>query len=236
MKVTCVIPACNEGKTIRNLLRKLKKINAIKEIIVVDDGSNDNTYREARSENVVVLQHKKNKGKGAAIKTGIKKSSFGTLLFLDADIVRIDPKRIENMIEMSNKSDVVIGYFYFSCFQTFTEVVYTPLMKLLFPEVVEYIKKGFLSGQRIIKKSLIRKINLRDDFGFETGMNIELAFMKAKISYADLGKIEIRKKGFQKSMSSVAETILYYAKKHKRLKRLKDSSFKKAVESLYQSI
>ena len=75
MKISCIIPAYNEESTIRNILETLKKVRSIDEIIVVDDGSTDRTYKYAKSEGVKVARHKKNRGKGAAIITGFDRAS-----------------------------------------------------------------------------------------------------------------------------------------------------------------
>jgi len=93
MGVSCIIPACNEESTIINVIKNVKKVKVIDEIIVVDDGSTDKTYDYAKSEGARIIRHAKNKGKGAAIKTGISHSKSDILLFLDADLRSISPKK-----------------------------------------------------------------------------------------------------------------------------------------------
>ncbi len=68
MKIYIVIPAYNEANRIGIVLDELKKTKL--PIIVIDDGSKDNTYKEAHSRKIILLKHKINLGKGAALKTG----------------------------------------------------------------------------------------------------------------------------------------------------------------------
>ena len=86
-KVVAVIPAYNEALTIGSIILETKKY--VDEIIVVDDGSKDNTYEIACLSNVNVLQHTHNLGKGAALKTGIqyaqKKLNADIIVCFDAD-------------------------------------------------------------------------------------------------------------------------------------------------------
>lgn len=69
--VFIVIPAYNEGQVIFNVINKIKHLG-YKKIIVVDDGSNDNTYEQAKKAKVIMLRHMLNRGKGAAVKTGLE--------------------------------------------------------------------------------------------------------------------------------------------------------------------
>ncbi|MFH0876549.1 MAG: glycosyltransferase family 2 protein [archaeon] len=93
MKISCIIPAYNEENSIAKVLQAVKKVRTIDEIIVVDDGSKDNTSKIAKGLGVKIIKHKKNRGKGAAIKTGIMSSVGDILLFLDADLQSISPKK-----------------------------------------------------------------------------------------------------------------------------------------------
>src|SRR3989338_4473718 len=71
MEPVIIIPAYNEEKVIANVLKELQKHN-YHSIIVVDDGSKDNTAKIAESLNVKVIRHPINRGQGAALKTGIE--------------------------------------------------------------------------------------------------------------------------------------------------------------------
>lgn len=107
-----ILPAYSEGKVINEVIKSIQKEGYFN-IIVVDDGSNDNTYEQAKSTGVIVLKHSINRGKGAATQTGIDAAKL-----LDADIIvtmdsdgQHNPKDIKKLLKpiLDNEADVVIG-------------------------------------------------------------------------------------------------------------------------------
>jgi glycosyltransferase involved in cell wall biosynthesis len=111
-KVTIVIPAYNEEQTIGGVLEGLKK-GGYKNVIVIDDGSKDNTYKIAKKHDVIVLRHSLNRGLGGALGTGLAaalKSGSDIAVTFDADgqhAVADLEKVIKPLAE--GKADVVIG-------------------------------------------------------------------------------------------------------------------------------
>lgn len=88
-KLSIVVPIYNESQTIRNLLNKILQIQQEKEIIVVDDGSTDETPKILASfkhSDVQVLRHPLNRGKGAAVRTGLSHCTGGIVVIQDADL------------------------------------------------------------------------------------------------------------------------------------------------------
>ncbi len=109
-KTIVVIPAWNEAKYIGSVVEKTKKINPL--VLVVDDGSKDNTTSIAKEKGAIVISHKKNKGKGAAARTGCDyalQKGFDNIILMDADGQHL-PKDIPRFIRMLNKNDIVFGY------------------------------------------------------------------------------------------------------------------------------
>ena len=105
-----VIPAHNEEKNISNVIKEVKTFNL--NIVVIDDGSKDKTYEEAKSQNVVVLRHKVNLGKGAALKTGCDyayEMGAENIVVLDAD-GQHNPKEIPVFLDKLKSKDIVFGY------------------------------------------------------------------------------------------------------------------------------
>lgn len=111
-KTWIVIPAYNEGTVIREVIREVQNAG-YQDIIIVDDGSQDDTFELAKTTGVTVLKHRLNRGKGAATKTGIEAAKI-----LGADIIvtmdgdgQHNPEDIERLIApiKKNHCDVVLG-------------------------------------------------------------------------------------------------------------------------------
>ncbi len=120
-KLTIIIPAYNEEKTIVSVLNKVKSVellnNIKKEIIIVNDCSSDNTesviksYMDSNPElNIEYFKHEVNKGKGAAIHTGIAKTTGEYLIIQDADL-EYDPWEFNLLLKpvLDGFADVVFG-------------------------------------------------------------------------------------------------------------------------------
>lgn len=108
--VWAVIPAHNESNSIAEIIKKSKK--HVSKIVVVDDGSRDETYEVSIKAGAEVLRHIINLGKGAALKTGCDYAvSRGAenLVVLDAD-AQHDPDEIPKFIEMLKEADIIFGY------------------------------------------------------------------------------------------------------------------------------
>ena len=108
LKISIIIPAFNEEKKIQDVINSIKKLRTNDEIIVVDDGSTDNTYEIAKKTGVQVIHHPYNKGYGAAIKTGIRNASGNVILFIDAD-GQHKAEDIEKVIAPIQEYDMVVG-------------------------------------------------------------------------------------------------------------------------------
>lgn len=113
MKTMVVIPAYNEEKTIVNVLKKLKNYLSADDIIVIDDGSRDNTSKLAQEEGIHVYRHSLNRGLGGALGTGLEAGLLhqaDIIVTMDAD-EQHDPREIDKLIEpiIKGEADVVIG-------------------------------------------------------------------------------------------------------------------------------
>ena len=120
-KLSIIIPVFNEAKTVDLILSKIENVillhNLVKEIIIVDDYSTDNTleiiknYIATHSEIAIkLLQHQKNKGKGASLQTGIKNATGNYIVIQDADL-EYDPNEYNILLQpiISGHADVVYG-------------------------------------------------------------------------------------------------------------------------------
>ena len=106
--VTIVIPAYNEEEGVADVITQLKDLSENYEILVVDDGSTDNTYKLAAETGIKVIRHPYNKGYGAALKTGIRNAAADIVLFMDADMQH-KPSDIKKLIQYIGDYDMVVG-------------------------------------------------------------------------------------------------------------------------------
>lgn len=114
--LSIVIPAYNEGKTIGTVIEEVKNVDlsylgVSKEIIVISDGSKDNTVEVAkRYKGIVVLDKKPNRGKGAAVREGIKQATGDIIIIQDADL-EYNPQEYSRVIKpiLDGKAQVVYG-------------------------------------------------------------------------------------------------------------------------------
>lgn len=167
-----IIPAFNEKNVIREVLEEILK-EGYKNIIVVDDGSGDGTGELAFQTGVIVLRHKINRGKGAAIKTGIeaaKQLNADVIITFDAD-GQHDPKDIKKMLVLIKKGyDVILG-------SRFLKRQKIPLIKRTGNMVANLITYAFYgiwvtdsqSGLRAYSKRAFTSINSESDrYEFDT--------------------------------------------------------------------
>lgn len=145
MSVIAIIPAYNEEKTIGGVLQTLNKVDIITKIIVVSDGSTDNTVKIAQKYKVDVIEFKDNKGKGAALKAGIERAEGKVILFLDADLVGLNEEHVLELVlpVINGKADMTIGIFD-------KGRITTDLAQKIAP---------FLSGQRAVDKRILDEIS-----------------------------------------------------------------------------
>lgn len=109
MKISIVLPAKNESAAIGQTLQKLRMQCASTEIIVVNDGSTDDTASVAEAAGARVLHHPYSKGNGAAIKAGARGATGDVIIFMDAD-GQHDPADIPRLLEKIHQGyDMVVG-------------------------------------------------------------------------------------------------------------------------------
>ncbi len=114
MKLSVIIPVFNEKNTIEEIIKRVLAVDISKEIIAVDDGSTDGTTeilkKIAENNEIKVLYHQKNLGKGAAIRTALEKVTGDYVIIQDADL-EYDPEDYQQMIKpiLKGKAEVVYG-------------------------------------------------------------------------------------------------------------------------------
>jgi len=117
-ELSIFFPFWNEEKNVEGVVKSAipiaKKIAEEWEIIIVDDGSSDNTLKIANrlakeNKNVVVATHQPNRGYGAALKEGLTKAKYNTIVFTDGDR-QFDFSQVTRFLDKIDKADMVIGY------------------------------------------------------------------------------------------------------------------------------
>ncbi len=163
-RICVVVPAFNESETVGKLTGKL--LPYVEEVIVVDDGSTDHTSRKAEEAGATVLRHFRNRGKGAALRTGFNhavKAGYDGVITIDAD-GQHDYREIPLFINEARKcgADIILG-------TRMGSVSRMPLIRLLTNIVTSFIV-SILSHQRIsdsqtgfrlIKREVLEKVNLK---------------------------------------------------------------------------
>ena len=107
-EVTILLPAYNEQGVIGETIRRIRALHPDFEILVVDDGSTDNTMREAMEAGANVWPHPYNMGNGAAIKSGLRCARGEWVLMMDAD-GQHKPEDIARLLEHKDRFDMVVG-------------------------------------------------------------------------------------------------------------------------------
>ena len=196
MKLSIIIPVFNEEKTLEELVRRVKKTKLdrriSKEIIIINDGSTDKTKQiliKLSSENKIrVFTHKKNLGKGAAVRKGIKESTGEIILIQDADLEYSPydyPKLLEPII--SKKAQIVYGNrmwlgvkpeFYFSFLGN---RLLTGFTNLLFGSQLSDVFVCY----KAFRKEVLKGIELKSN-GFNIEIELTAKFLKKKIKIQEI--------------------------------------------------
>ena len=177
-KLVCVVPVYNESDLIVDTIENLKKVELIDEIVVVNDGSKDNTLEVANSLNVSVIDLGNNYGKGYAMKKAIDTLDYDYIAFVDGDLGETSIQ-VESLIlpVINGGADVSIAKFPKRNTVTHTKGGIGAVKALAKKGVYFLTKKEIdtsLSGQRVYKKEVIDKIEyIPARYGIEVAMTIQ---------------------------------------------------------------
>jgi len=182
MKVSVVIPAKNESRSVPALIEKLLALPGLKEIIVVDDGSTDGTGDIAEKLGARVIRHPYSKGNGAAIKSGARAATGDILLFMDADGQHSpdDVHRLLNKLDLG--FDMVVGArqsgSQASVGRGFANKFYNWLASYMTGQKVEDLTSGFRAVRRV---KFLQFLSLLPN-GFSYPTTSTMAFFRAGYS------------------------------------------------------
>lgn len=223
MKLSVVIPVYNEKATIRELVEQVKAVDIDKEIIIVDDGSNDGTrelLHELADESTRIVLHERNFGKGAALRTGFQYVTGDIVIIQDADL-EYDPAQYLKLIQpiLEGKADVVYG----SRFITgdyrrvlfFWHMIGNKLLTLLSNLFTNLNLSDMETCYKVFRRDVLEKLTIEEDrFGFEPEITSKVAKLKLRIyemgiSYSGRTYSEGKKIGWRDGLSAVRCIIKY---------------------------
>lgn len=188
MSISVIIPAYNEEKYISKIIRLVKKCNLVKEIIVVDNNSTDDTYNLAIKSGAKAYFCEE-QGKGYAMEMGIRKANGDILVFLDGDICNYKVEYLRQLVDpiLNDEADFVKSAFERTGGRV-TELVAKPLLELTFPELSVFSQP--LSGIIAGKRTLFTKLKLEKDYGVDIGILIDAYLNKERLTEVTIGKLK----------------------------------------------
>ena len=218
--LSVIIPVFNESSTIGDIIEKVDAIPLEKELIVVDDGSTDETgaiLRTRRAPNLKIIHHPTNRGKGAAILTGMANASGELVIIQDGDL-EYDPSDYLKLIgEIQNGgADIVLGNrFYSGRKGGFIQICGNGTLTGLFNALFGTNIRDCFTCYKLTKRSVIQKFGLKS-----RGFDIEIEFLakairsgmkisEIPISYTPRTYSEGKKIGFWNGIGVLLSVVKY---------------------------
>jgi glycosyltransferase involved in cell wall biosynthesis len=187
-QISVIMPAYNEGEVIGPVIRQVhavvEKMDEDCEIIVIDDGSSDNTVEAARSAGATVIQHPYNIGNGASVKTGIRNARGKILVTMDGD-GQHDPNDIPKLLERIGTYDMVVG----SRNRASDTAAHRDIANMIFNSLASYVSgrkiEDLTSGFRAVKTHIARQFVylLPNQFSYPTTITLSVVRAGYSLGY-----------------------------------------------------
>jgi len=214
--LSVVIPAYNELATMAEILHRVRAVPYDKEIVVVDDGSTDGTVetvRELAGDDLRLVQHERNRGKGAALRTGIAQARGRIILIQDADL-EYNPNDYDDLLRpiIDGAADVVYGSRFLGgphrvCY--FWHYVGNKLLTLLSNIMSNLNLTDMETGYKAFRREVLSDLVLKEErFGIEVELTQKVArrrwrVFEVPISYYGRTYEEGKKIGFKDAVRAV---------------------------------
>ena len=197
-EVSILIPAYNEAQIIGDVVTKIKTLYPDFEIIVINDGSSDNTAQVAKETGALVYSHPYNIGNGAAIKSGIRFASGKLLVFMDGD-GQHDPEEIGKMLEYFPDYDMVVGARPKGHQASWGRALGNWAYNLLASYVAKFPVEDLTSGFRAVKSEIARNFLhlLPNTYSYPTTITLSVLRSGRSVKYVPINT-QRRKKGKSK--------------------------------------
>jgi glycosyltransferase involved in cell wall biosynthesis len=154
-KISIIIPAYNEEKSIADIISRIHDLHPSAEIIVINDGSTDNTAAVALEGGAKVYSHPYNIGNGAAVKSGIRAATGDILVFMDGD-GQHDPADIQKLLEHFPEYDMVVGSRSHKGQASYGRAIGNAVYNWFASYVTKFSIKDLTSGFRAVKSDIAR--------------------------------------------------------------------------------
>ncbi|MFH1656173.1 MAG: glycosyltransferase [Candidatus Nealsonbacteria bacterium] len=193
MKVSAIVSALNEEKTVGNVLKILLQSEILDEVILVDGGSDDRTVEIGRKLGARVLTPGKMPGKGEVMKVGVESTDAEIIAFFDADLLGLRPEHASLIVEPVLKGEVAM------CVGLRGRLGGMPKIMAKIDPI-----GGVIGGERAMKRSVFENIPFKFIKGFavETSLNYYCRKNKLPVRLVDLEGLDIvikeKKWGFWK--------------------------------------
>jgi glycosyltransferase involved in cell wall biosynthesis len=180
--LSIILPARNEAAALAKLLPELKKMYFNAEIIVVDDGSDDQTADFCHGHGITVISHRYSMGNGAAVKSGARVATGEVLVFMDAD-GQHQPKDLPLLLEEFSKGyDMVVGARGKGSQANMHRGIANRFYNMLASWMVGQPVADLTSGMRVVKADRFRKFLYLLPNGFSYPTTITMSFFRAGLA------------------------------------------------------
>ncbi|MGD8371020.1 MAG: glycosyltransferase family 2 protein [Syntrophobacterales bacterium] len=224
MKVSVVIPVYNEVGTVEEIVARVQAVPLDKEIVMVDDASTDGTREQLEKidqthEDVTVIYHDHNQGKGAALRTGFNSATGDVVIIQDADL-EYDPREYPVLLEpiMDGRADVVYGSRFLGGPHRvlfFWHYVGNKFLTLLSNALTNLNLTDMETCYKVFKREILEGMTLRSNrFGFEPEFTVKVAkknlrIYEVPISYSGRTYAEGKKIGWKDGVKAIF-SIFYF--------------------------
>ena len=194
-KVSVIVPAYNEADSIENIILDIKALHPDYEIIVINDGSTDDTASEAQRTGAKVYSHPYNIGNGAAIKSGIRVASGDVLIFMDGD-GQHNPQDIEKLLDYIPEFDMVVGARSVGDQASLGRALGNKVYNWFASYVAKFSIKDLTSGFRAVKANVARNFLylLPNTYSYPTTLTLGVLRSGMSVKYVPI-KTRKRKAG-----------------------------------------